>query len=76
MDGGQLVDERQRHAEGMQRGPGRIREVGGVGEWVDVVQILDAAREGHRLAVLLADGLFWWPRSSSQRKCRWRRRVT
>lgn len=43
--GSQLVDERQRDAESVQWRPRWIREVGSVRERIDVVQILNPARQ-------------------------------
>jgi hypothetical protein len=47
VDGRQLVDEGQGDAEGVLGRPGGVREVGGVREGVDVVQILYATCQRH-----------------------------
>lgn len=47
MDGGYLVDKRKSAAEGVDRRPGRFREVARVLEGVNVVQELNSARERH-----------------------------
>lgn len=47
VDRSDLVDQGQRAAEGVNRGPGGLWEIGGVGEGVDVIQILHPACQSH-----------------------------